>query len=110
MLRTKPSYLEAAENGDVQKMKNLISNDPFFHTERSESEEKFSRNVMHKTALNKASKNGREKVVEYLIVEQQVHIEGDQRNQGKTPLHLAANNGHLNVALLTKVQMLKPKI
>ena len=83
MPKTKPSdeslYLEAAENGDVQKMKNLISNDPFYHTGRSESEEKFSRNVMHKTALNKASKNGREKVVEYLIVEQQLHIEGQDR-------------------------------
>ena len=103
MAKIKPTeevlYLEAAENGDVQKMKNLRSRDPFYHTERTELEDEFQFDVMYKTALNKASKNGREKVVEYLLVEQQVNIEGNfnNHNPGNTPLHIAANNGHLNV-------------
>ena len=58
MPKTKPSdealYLEAAENGDVQKMKNLLSKEHFYHTCRSESEDKFQWNVMHRAALNAA--------------------------------------------------------
>ena len=103
MAKNKPTdevlYLEAAENGDVQKMKNLSSRDTFYHTTRTELEDEFQFDVMDKTALNKASKNGREKVVEYLLVEEQVNIEGNfsNDNPGCTPLHISANNGHLNV-------------